>query len=110
VTVDELKQVFDILRHISRHERSNCITGEAISELTGIDVRIIAEIVSAAASRGIRVASCSFGYYTPTNEEIQQYLAREKARLASLGRKVAGIKRYTGDTLTLWEQTDEEAA
>ena len=104
MTTDELKQAFDVLRCISRHNRGNPVTGQAISELTGTDTRVIAEIVSVAASRGIRVASCSTGYYTPTDADIREYLAREKSRLASLGRKISGMKKYANQTLTLFEQ------
>jgi hypothetical protein len=107
MSTEELKQVFDVLRCISRHHgKPNSVRGETISQVTGVDTRTIAEIVSVAASRGIRVASCSSGYHTPTDEEIQEYLAREKSRLISLGRKIAGVKKYAHDTLTLWEQGD----
>ncbi len=93
-----------VIRVISRHEgKSTAITGEKIHELTGVDPRVVAEVVRIAVSLGVRVASCAAGYYKPTLEELQGYLDREQRRLGSLGEKIAHAKRNISNELTLFE-------
>lgn len=93
-----------VVRVISRHGRANPVTGEAIFQATGVSTREIAETVAEAARLGVRVASCSGGYYKPSIEEIREYVSREKSRLASIGRKVAGVKKNADNPLSLFEQ------
>jgi biotin operon repressor len=100
----DLAHGLSVLRVVMRHSRANPVTGEVISATTGISTREIAEVVSVAASMGIRVASCSSGYYHPTDAEVREYLAREKSRLISLGRKISGVKKNADNPLSLFEQ------
>jgi len=93
-----------VLRAIDRHNRAEPITGEAISEATGVDTREVAEIVSIAATMGVQVGSCSGGYFKTTPKDTREYLAREKSRLISLGKKISGVKKNADNPLTLWEQ------
>ena len=103
MTVD-LKTGLTVLRCIARHSRSNPITGEAISIAVGVDTRVVAEVVSVAFEMGTRVAACSIGYYIPSDAEDKEYIAREKSRLISLGKKLSGHKKHSDNLLTLFEQ------
>ena len=93
-----------LLRIVQRHGRQNPITGEQLEALTGIDTRVIAEAIGAAAQQGVRVASCGQGYYAPTKLEVQEYLDREKKRLKSLGWKISQVKKNQNNELSLFEE------
>lgn len=101
----DLQTGLRVIRAISRHGRDNPIPGEALEEATGVSTRVIAEIVATAAGEGVEVASCGAGYFKwKSREEKEEYLAREKKRLQSLGRKISAIKKAADNPLTLWEQ------
>lgn len=95
----------DVLRVIQRHTREHPVSGEAVSELCSVPTRTVAEIVSVAVSKGVPVGSCSLGYFQwRSREEREEYFAREKARLQSLGRKLSQAKKHSANPLTLFEQ------
>ena len=101
----DLQTGLRVIRAISRHGRENPIPAAALEEATGVNTRVIADIVSVAAGEGVDVASCGTGYFKWKNKaEKEEYLAREKKRLVSLGQKIAAIKKAANNPLTLWEQ------
>jgi hypothetical protein len=104
INTDQLRRCFAVLRAIDRHNRAGPIKGEAIEEATGVDSRVVAKIVSVAAEMGVQVGSCSDGYFKTTPKDTREYLAREKSRLISLGKKISGVKRNADNPLSLFEQ------
>lgn len=112
-----LDKGLDVLRIITRHDSANPITGEQVAILTGWDPegrvaggippREIAEVVSLAVSRGVRVVSNGKGYFRPSEEEVRDYLDRERRRLLSLAMKVSRAKRHVVNELSLFEQEAE---
>lgn len=95
----------EILRVIFRHNRVNPVDGETIAQECGTNPRTVAEVVSVAVSHGVPVGSCSQGYFVwRSREEREEYFAREKARLVSLGRKLSAAKKAMVNELTLFEQ------
>jgi len=92
-----------VLRVIMRHTSSDTITAERIVDATGVAVRNIAPIVNIAAQNGVPVMSTATGYCRRTKGEIDEYLAREKSRLISLGRKLSQVKKNQADELQLFE-------
>ena len=92
-----------VLRVIMRHTSKDTVTAEQITDATGEPARNIAPIVNIAAENGVPVMSTGTGYCRRTKEEIDVYLAREKSRLISLGRKVSQIKKNQADELQLFE-------
>lgn len=98
-----LEEGLKILRIILRHEgKSKAIKSEEIEQLTDVDGRTVREVVHMAVSFGVRLASCSDGYYRPNVTEMNEYLEREKGRLISLAQKISQAKKHTNNELTLW--------
>ena len=93
-----------VLSAIYRHTVAEPVTGNTLETITGVDAREIAEIVSVAVTWGVPVGSNARGYFRFRNaQEKLEYIEREKGRLISLGRKIAGAKRSTRNELTLFE-------
>jgi hypothetical protein len=51
----DLEHGLDVLRVIGRHTRANPVDAVTICELTGVVPRTVAEVVSIAVARGVRV-------------------------------------------------------
>jgi hypothetical protein len=100
----DLTSGLKVLRVISRHNSANPVTGETVEQATGVNSRNVAVIVGIAAANGVRVASCSRGYYRPTDGEAMLYLDREKRRLISIAQKVSLAKKNQHNELSLFEQ------
>lgn len=106
----KLSESLDVLNVIFRHTKDDPIVAEKITLLTHIRDKVITDIVSISASKGVPVGSNGRGYFKWRNkEERDEYIATEKARIQAIGRKLSGIKKSAlKGELTLFEQGESD--
>ncbi len=97
-------RILDVVRVILRHTKNDPIKAEQIKELTGIDPRVTAEIVSEATTRGFAICSGGRGYYQARDyAEFMEHCEKERRRAVDVLHKVHQGKRNYTNEITLFD-------